>query len=338
MQEMFFDAMEQLLGGYCTPAEVRKIEHSGSGEALWAELQASGFIDALVSEEMGGSGLTLNDVFPIAFVSGRHALPLPLAHTMFVRGLFATTSAASAGKTLPEGAIAIASESTKAANGAISCMQVSFGRIAQWVLVSSGDKAYLLSAVAATVTASGGNGSLDADFIWSSIPADAISLSGAFDWRAIGACVTAALLAGASERVFEITLNYANERSQFGKPIAKFQAIQQQLSVMAEQVFAAKMAAQIGFNGDSIMPSRLKVAVAKARASQAAPQVGAIGHAVHGGMGFTEEYDLQLFTRRLHEWRIAYGSEAFWNRELGNQLLQKPDTRAIDFIRENIMA
>jgi len=332
MQDMFFDAMEQLLGGYCTPAAVREIEHSGSGEALWAELQASGFIDALVSEEMGGSGLTLNDVFPIAFVSGRHALPLPLAHTMFVRGLFAA-----AGTTLPDGAIAIASESAQAANGAITCMQVSFGRVAQWVLVSRGDTAYLLSTASAQITASGGNGSVDADFIWPTIPADAISLKGATDWRMIGACVTAALLAGAQERVFEITLNYANERSQFGKPISKFQAIQQQLSVMAEQVFAAKMAAQIGFDGDSIIPSRLKVAVAKARASQAAPQVGATGHAVHGGMGFTEEYDLQLFTRRLHEWRIAYGSEAFWNRELGTQLLQS-DKRAIDFIREAVMA
>jgi alkylation response protein AidB-like acyl-CoA dehydrogenase len=59
---------------------------------------------------------------------------------------------------------------------------------------------------------------------------------------------------------------------------------------------------------------------------------------VHGGMGFTEEYDLQLYTRRLHEWRIAYGSEAFWNRELGTELLQKSDTRAIDFIREAVMA
>ena len=333
MQEMFFDAMEQLLAGYCAPAEVRKIEHAGSGEALWSELQASGFIDALVSEEMGGSGLTLTDVFPIAFVSGRHALPLPLAHTMFVRGVFAA-----AGTALPDGAIAIASESTQASNGAMTCMQVPFGRVAQWVLVSRGDMAYLLSTASAQVTASGGNGSVDADFVWSSIPADAISLSGSTDWRMIGACVTAALLAGAQERVFEITLNYANERSQFGKPISKFQAIQQQLSVMAEQVFAAKMAAQIGFDGDSIMPSRLKVAVAKARASQAAPQVGATGHAVHGGMGFTEEYDLQLYTRRLHEWRIAYGSEAFWNRELGTELLQKSDTRAIDFIREAVMA
>lgn len=332
MQEMFFDAMEQLLGGYCAPAEVRKIEHSGDGAALWAELQASGFIDALVSEELGGSGLTLNDVFPIAFVSGRHALPLPLAHTMFVRGVFAT-----AGKTLPEGAIAIASEMTES-NGAITCMQVSFGRVAQWVLISRGETAHLLPVAAAQVTASGGNGSLDADFVWPSLPADAISLSSATDWRLIGACVTAALIAGAAERVFEITLNYANERSQFGKPIAKFQAIQQQLSVMAEQVFAAKMAAQIGFDGASVLPAALKGAVAKARASQAAPAVAAIAHAVHGGMGFTEEYDLQLFTRRLHEWRIAYGSEAFWNRQLGSQLLQKPATRAIDFIREDIMA
>lgn len=337
MQDMFFDAMEQLLGGYCTPAEVRKIEESGSAEALWAELQASGFIDALVSEELGGSGLTLNDVFPIAFVSGRHVLPLPLAHTMFVRGLLCANGAA-AGKTLPDGAIAIANESAWADSGAITSMQVSFGRLAQWVLVSRDGTAYLLPTAAAQLTPSGGHRSLDADLVWSSLPADALSLQSDHDWRMIGACITAALLAGAQERALEITLNYASERSQFGKPIAKFQAIQQQLSVLAEQVFAAKMAAQIGFAGDGSVPSVLKTAVAKARASQAAPLVGAISHAVHGGMGFTEEYDLQLYTRRLHEWRLAFGSEAYWNRQLGAQLLERKDTRAIDFIREDIMA
>ncbi|SCU91224.1 hypothetical protein CNECB9_5060001 [Cupriavidus necator] len=50
----------------------------------------------------------------------------------------------------------------------------------------------------------------------------------------------------------------------------------------------------------------------------------------------TEEYDLQLYTRRLHEWRMADGSEAYWNRILGQSLLAQPGRTVTDFVRETL--
>jgi acyl-CoA dehydrogenase len=97
--------------------------------------------------------------------------------------------------------------------------------------------------------------------------------------------------------------------------------VQQQLSVMAEQVFAARMAAEIGCASDGIVPQPLRAAVAKARASEAAEKVVAIAHAVHGAIGVTAEYDLQLHTRRLQEWRADFGSQAHWHGQLGQALL-----------------
>ena len=50
-------------------------------------------------------------------------------------------------------------------------------------------------------------------------------------------------------------------------------------------------------------------------------------------MGITEEYDLQLFTRRLLAWRMQYGSESYWSAQVGKALLG--DTRTTwDFVRE----
>jgi alkylation response protein AidB-like acyl-CoA dehydrogenase len=144
----------------------------------------------------------------------------------------------------------------------------------------------------------------------------------------------AGLLVGAMKRAFELTLDYANQRVQFGKSIGKFQAIQHQLAVMAEQVAAAAMAAQAAFAaGGAGLPPAPACAVAKARTSEAAAQVAAIAHAVHGAIGITEEYDLQLVTRRLHEWRVAHGSEAHWHGVLGRQLLASPLPTATDFVR-----
>jgi alkylation response protein AidB-like acyl-CoA dehydrogenase len=61
--------------------------------------------------------------------------------------------------------------------------------------------------------------------------------------------------------------------------------------------------------------------------------VASIAHAVHGAIGVTEEYDLQLFTRRLHEWRMAHGSEAHWNPIIGRSMLASGVPTMTDFVR-----
>ena len=61
----------------------------------------------------------------------------------------------------------------------------------------------------------------------------------------------------------------------------------------------------------------LAAAVAKARCGEAAGQVAAVCHQIHGAMGFTQEHPLHFFTRRLWSWRDEFGGEAFWQRRIG---------------------
>ncbi|WP_210413460.1 acyl-CoA dehydrogenase family protein [Altererythrobacter sp. TH136] len=129
----------------------------------------------------------------------------------------------------------------------------------------------------------------------------------------------AAALSGAADRVLAMSAAYAGERSQFGKPIGRQQALQQQLAVMAEDCVAIRLAVELAAAGEP--PDRLRIAVAKSVASSAAPRIANAAHAVHGAIGISAEYDLQLYTGRLHEWRAALGSETRWNRELGHALL-----------------
>src|SRR6202166_2535139 len=90
---------------------------------------------------------------------------------------------------------------------------------------------------------------------------------------------------------------------------------------MPENTAAASVAAEYAFHTDRAVPSLLAAAIAKSRTSEAAGLVAAIAHALHGAIGVTEEYDLQLLTRRLHEWRVAHGSEAHWNLLIGHEVL-----------------
>ncbi len=143
--------------------------------------------------------------------------------------------------------------------------------------------------------------------------------------RALAATVSAGLMAGALERVEAITVEYATTRRQFGREIGKFQAVQHQIAVLAEETMAARMAAQAAFTGAPLEISPLRAAVAKARAGQAAQTAAAIAHAVHGAIGVSQEHPLHHLTRRLHKARLAHGGEAQWTRTLGGWALSRTD-------------
>lgn len=148
----------------------------------------------------------------------------------------------------------------------------------------------------------------------------------------LGALCDAGQMAGAMAAVLDLTTNYAKERSQFGRPISGFQAIQQQISVLAEEAAAAGAAAQLAFSHplDSITDEI--VAVAKITAGEAAATVAGIAHAVHGAIGISHEHDLHLYTTRLHAWRLANGSAAYWAGRLGEAFLGREQS-PLDFAR-----
>jgi alkylation response protein AidB-like acyl-CoA dehydrogenase len=321
------DAFERLLADACTPGVVRGVEGGASAAPLWSRLEASGFLDALVAEAAGGAGLRLADAFALFVVEGRHVAPVPVGHTLLVRALLAREGVAA-----PPGAIAIAAQTRVDADGAVSCAGTPYGLVADWIATAAPHGWRLLPAASAKRESTGVHGSLRANLRWGSVPATAIACAHAVAWPEAGAAVAAAQLAGALRRVLETTLAFANDRVQFGRSIGKFQAIQHALAVMAEQVLAAHMAAEIGCAGDGPLPDPLRAALAKARTSEAAALVANSAHAVHGAIGITAELDLQLCTRRLHEWRADFGAETHWNRVLGRALLAA-DGLALDFMR-----
>ncbi|HYP85916.1 acyl-CoA dehydrogenase [Variovorax sp.] len=328
--DLFADAARQLLRDQCTPQVVRAIEAGGSSQALWDYLEQGGFADALVPEDDGGVGLALAQVFGLWELCGAHAMPVPLAETMVARALLA-----GAGTDRPAGPIALA-EGTLQPDGGLRCPAVRLGRVADSVLVQREGGWHLLPVAQARTGAAAF--CLDASLDWdaaqvAAAPSPAIALPAGLDLRTLQACLTAAQLAGALMDVFQRTLQYANERNQFGRPIGKFQAIQHQLAVMSEHAFAARMAAQLGCAGDGLFPDRLRVAVAKARCSVAALAVAEAGHAIHGAIGFTEEYDLQLLTRRLHAWRQTAGSESWWHDVAGRVLVDQHRGLTLDLLR-----
>lgn len=136
---------------------------------------------------------------------------------------------------------------------------------------------------------------------------------------------TVSLMAGAMERALSLSVDHVNMRQQFGRPLGKFQAVQQSLAVMACEVratgaAASALAARIEAVDRDPAAADFEIAAAKLRANRAAGVVTGVAHQVHGAIGFTEEYDLHRVTIPLMLWRSAHGNDAYWAARLGRQV------------------
>lgn len=306
-------AFQRHVADISTSETIRAVERTGLAEPLWRGLSASGFLDALVPEASGGAGLGLQQLFPLLLVIGEHSVPLPFGETMVARGLVCA-----AGGTVPnEAIVALAPHSTLVPGGAYAthALVEQDGALALVASSPAGDD--IFGAGGATALALG-------DTVWSG-PAVGEQLLLA------AAATVSAQMAGAMARILEMTLRHASDRQQFGRAIGKFQAIQQQIAVLAEQVISAQVAARMAFAGDEFDLAR--VAAAKCRANEAAHSVCAISHAVHGAIGATEEFDLQLYTRRLKQWQLAFGSESYWGTRLAHERQSSGVESTADFLR-----
>lgn len=111
----------------------------------------------------------------------------------------------------------------------------------------------------------------------------------------------------------EMTLDYAKQRIQFGRPIGSFQAIQHYCANMAMDVDASSLITyQAAWRLSKELPASDEVAMAKAWTSNAFKRLTAQAHQIHGAIGFTEDHNLPLYHKRSKAWELSFGEANFW--------------------------
>ena len=126
-------------------------------------------------------------------------------------------------------------------------------------------------------------------------------------------------MAGGAGAVLNMTVEYVKQRAQFGRPVGSFQAVQHHCANMATDVEGSRnIAYQAAWRVSEGLPAEREVSMAKAWVSEAYQRVCATAHQCHGAIGFTEEHDLQLYTRRAKVLELTYGGANF-HRELAFQ-------------------
>jgi len=124
-----------------------------------------------------------------------------------------------------------------------------------------------------------------------------------------GKCIE---MLGGAAAVVDMTVEYVKGRTQFGRPIGSFQAVQHHCANMATDVEGSRVVAyQAAWKVSEGVPARREVSVAKAWVSAAYQRVCSTAHQTHGAIGFTKEHDLQLYTRRAKVQELNYGDVNF---------------------------
>jgi len=125
----------------------------------------------------------------------------------------------------------------------------------------------------------------------------------------LGAALVTAEAVGAAEAALDATTAFARERIQFGEPIGKFQGVKHPLAEIYVDVesFRSLVYYAIWALDQDAEDAALAVSRAKAYCADAFPQAGILGVQLHGGVGYTWEYDIQLFLKRSKWIRPMFG-------------------------------
>ncbi|HYJ68782.1 MAG TPA: acyl-CoA dehydrogenase family protein [Nocardioidaceae bacterium] len=131
-----------------------------------------------------------------------------------------------------------------------------------------------------------------------------------------GAAATCAAMVGGAQRVLDMTVEHAKEREQFGQPIGSFQAVQHHCADMAIDLLTSRyLAYEAIWRLSEGLDAATEVAMAKAAVGDAYQRVVALGHQVHGAIGFTREHDLHRYLRHATAAALAFGDSDFhWDR------------------------
>ena len=362
-QELLRVQVRRFLDDNCTLAEVRRIMETSQGydQVQWRRMADLGWLGLIIDTEFDGVGLNWVDLVVILEEMGRSLYPAPYLSTMlFCSALNDVADGPTKKAILPgiargeiKGSLAlfdqpgdphidnISLEADDTSDGLFlqgskpfvhDCGSVNYYLVAYrqagslYLVLLDADDEGLKQSHSPTMDLTKRTGSLSLDNIEISNAArfavDEKQLQRLFDVGAVG---IAAEMIGAAESVLAITTMYAQDRTQFGHAIGKYQGVKHRLAEMYVDIESFK--SLVYYAAWTITESQEELArsasLAKAYASDAFATIGIDGVQLHGAIGFTQEYDIQLFLKRSKWSRASYGNADFHYEKIIKQRLSQ---------------
>lgn len=340
MKEMIVGVTSTIFKDLSTKELIDESENGEWSKGLWEVLTESELVSIGIPENLGGAGGDFEDAFSIIYLAGKYAVPLPLSETILAKGVLAdlgqqTNSDPTTFSFEPENNIRFEkSGSGYSVSGKL--VNVPWGRHSKFVLamgkLDGSDVVGLLPLDQVVV---------DKINNLAGEPRDVLMFEEVFIEELILHTINAeefkekminlatlsriAMMAGAIEKVMELSTKYVKEREQFGRPLHRFQMVQQLLATLAgETVITISSMNNVikAYEEDSFVR---ELPYARIRVNEAAGIVAHAAHQAHGAFGVTYEHSLHQYTRRLWAWRDEFGAESVWIDKMVTYLLDFPD-------------
>ena len=323
-QLMFAETAKTLLADTCTPAQLRQQMDRGEArdEARWAAIVETGLTLVMLPEAVGGIGLSEVDFTPIAEAAGYAALPEPLVESA---GVAAPMLAALA----PDHPALADPAATIAIRHPLNPFVADADTAAALILHHAG-ALHVVDPDAVTLVR---EESLDPfrrlfRVDWTPDAATRIGTDPAAWALALdrAALFAAAQGLGLAQRCIDLAVDYAKDRTQFGKPIGSYQAVKHHLASAQVAVEFARPVVQAAAAGIAAQDahSRARVSHAKLVALEAADQAARTAIQVHGAMGYSWEVDVHFFLKRALGLTFAWGDPAFHRARVAERLFGFP--------------
>ncbi|MEZ0349958.1 acyl-CoA dehydrogenase family protein [Mycobacterium sp. pR1184] len=310
-RELLRETVAALVTKHANPAAVRTAIESERGydESLWQLLcEQVGAAALVIPEELGGAGGELADAATVLQELGRALVPSPLLGTTLAElALLAapepdaqTLEALAAGASIG----AVVFDPDYVVNGDIADVVVAAtdGELSRWTRfsvqpVTAMDPTRRLARVQ---------------------PEDTVALGPDPGLADTAAILLAAEQVGAAERCLELTVEYAKNRVQFGRPIGSFQALKHRMA----DLYVAIAAAKAVVNEACDDPTPTNAATARLAATEALCTVTSEGIQLHGGIAITWEHDMHLYFKRAHGSAQLLDSPREVLRQLESEVLE----------------
>ena len=303
-----------------TPERVRDAEPSGFDPELWDKIAAMGLPAMAVPEDLGGGGASALDLVLTSEEFGKKIPPAPLVEAVVATNLVCRLEGSEVAKELLAGAVAgeaLLSVALHPLVGGVARL-VPAGAVADAVLALDGDEVVALRSTVSprsplavpsnlgTAPLADRGAGIDERFVLASGPEAVAAYELA---RAEWQLLMAGALVGLAQSAIELGADYAQQRHAFGVLIAWFQTVQHRLADAITDLEGARLLAyEAAWAADERRAdARALAAMAFLFSSEVAFRVAADSLHLHGGYGYTLEYDIQLYFRRAKAWPLALG-------------------------------
>lgn len=338
MKEMLVETVERIYKKHVDKEGVDAVEAGNWGKDVWQLLNDNEILSVAIAEKHGGAQGDLEDLMGLYYLIGKYAVPIPFVETTFANFMLQQVEAE---PIFTSATFNIVDESLTVEGGKVvgTLKNVAWARhIEQLVTIARAGEQLVLVQVALSAADVQHGKNLAGE------PRDtvtlqhevkqqiALSAAQLAQFQAYSTAAKNAQIAGAIDKVFDLTIQYSKEREQFGRPIHRFQLVQQHIAQLAgeqaivsaaiENVTAALM------SGDYVD----EIGYTTIRLEEAIKLVAAASHQVFAAIGVTHEHSLHQYTRRLWSWREEGLSANYWKQQLARVLLESTADNVWDYL------